>query len=308
MHRSNPGRVALSSSLALLLGAGVPLQQISAQELSADSAAAKGARPSLGNSQGFQMVPGPAARDVLPKRTPETPGANGFELLPPSADATGAQASAAVDRSPGLTTDASGFQMLPASATAMAVSAPPPLDLQHPGVAAQPVSAGLPLVKADPVPGATFQSGFEVLPASSVPVRSYAAAPQPPAPASAPVVTAVAATAAAPSERIAVLPPFMMNLRENPPLAAAQTLAVVRDTRPAFELTPVSAPEAPAVTAEAMLTTTDGSVAVARPVLEPVKATAPDAELILTLAPEAPAAAAPRAQGSGSARHPGPWL
>ena len=116
MQRSHPGRVALTSSLALLLGAGVPVQQIAAQERAAD-AMARGQFPV--QSQGFEMVPGPGPKDVLAKSTAETPGANGFELLPPSAESAAAQASASVDRSPaeGLVSGPSGFQMLPQTET-----------------------------------------------------------------------------------------------------------------------------------------------------------------------------------------------
>jgi outer membrane protein insertion porin family len=75
------------------------------------------------------MVPAAAAADVIPARTPETPGANGFELLPASAVESGAQNSAATTAyvpaaavsvanpaapAPVLVSDASGFQMIAA--------------------------------------------------------------------------------------------------------------------------------------------------------------------------------------------------
>ena len=287
MQRSNPRRVALSSSLALLLGAGVPLQQISAQELSADSATPLGVGPSLAKSQGFQMVPGPAPKDVLPRRTPETPGANGFQLLPPSADSAGAQASAAVDRSPGLVTDPSGFQMLPASATSLSVTSPQPLALQAEAPAG-PVRSALPSVNADPAPGAAVQNGFQLLPASAE-ARSYAAAPSPVLAVQAPPAAATVTPASAAAEHVVVLPSFIMDLRENPVLAASQTLAAVRASQPDVELTPVALAEGPApvqtVTSEAEVILVDAPVAVTGTSLQAVEANTPDAELAPVSAP-----------------------
>ena len=298
MQRSNPGRVALSSSLALLLGAGVPLQQIAAQERPADPATTP-AR--AGQSQGFQMLAGPAPKDVLPKRTPETPGANGFELLPPTADATAAQASARVDHAPpsaGLVSDPSGFQMLPATATAVSVSAPETF-LLTPVDVVQPVRPGLPMVQADAVASATLENGFEVLPAAAAPAKAETFA------SAAPSTLAVALTRpAAAGEQVTVIPPFMMSMRDNPSLVPAQTLALVRASQPAFELTPVAAPGTPAVVTEAAASTpaaqiapaevvtpeaelilVSGPVAVARTQLQPVRTATPDAELILVSAP-----------------------
>ena len=160
MHRSNPGRVALSSSLALLLGAGVPLQQIAAQERPADTPATPASNGlALKQSQGFEMVPGPAPKDVLGARTPETPGANGFELLPSSAESAGAQASAEVN-STGLVSDPSGFQMVPAAETALTV-APQSFEPASQGAPFAPVRAGLPTVQAD-----AADNGFKMLPAA----------------------------------------------------------------------------------------------------------------------------------------------
>ncbi len=286
MHRSNPRRVALSSSLALLLGAGVPLQQISAQELTADSATPAGVGPSLAKSQGFQMVPGPAPKDVLPRRTPETPGANGFQLLPPSADSAGAQASAVVGDTPGLVTDPSGFQMLPASATALAVASPQPLALQ--AAAAQRVRAGLPSVVADLAPGAVVENGFEILPATAE-ARAHAAAPATVLAARTPPAVPMISLASAPIGRVVVLPPFMMELREKPVLAAPRSLVAVQASAPDVELAPVAVADdvapVPTVTSRTDVTLVDAPVAVARAPLQPVDAVTPDAELVLVSAP-----------------------
>ena len=240
------------------------------------------------------MVPGPAPKDVLAKRTPETPGANGFEVLPPAASSAGAEANAAVDRSPGLVRDPSGFQMLPA--TALAVSAPSVQPLE-PAAEAQSVFTGLPAVSAD-VADATVHDGFELLPPSpispQVQTQAFAAAPSlSPAHLTArtPSVTADAEPAAAPVQQVAVIAPFMMNLRENPVLAASQALTAVQSAQPALELLPADEPQAPAqiVTSEAELTLVDAPapISVASASLQQVRATAPDAELMLVSAPEA---------------------
>lgn len=162
MPPSNPRRVALSSSLALLIGAGLPVQQSVAESRPADGSMlrAAGGVP-VAQASGFQMVPGSVQSDVLPARTPETPGANGFEMLPASAGSAATPSAAAADgvlpgaaasaadpasRPPAalaLDTDASGFQLLaPSKAPATAaraetapviLSAETPMQLRVPG-------------------------------------------------------------------------------------------------------------------------------------------------------------------------------
>jgi outer membrane protein insertion porin family len=152
--------------LALLLGAGFPVEQIGARAQPADepSARAREAAPATKDASGFEMVPGPAPAGLLPQKTPETPGAGGFELLPPAAAASSSQASAAgqaprnvalsaadpVALAPTerLVQDSSGFQMVAANAA--------------------------PAAEVQPDPGA---SGFELTPAN--PLRLAPAAPAP---------------------------------------------------------------------------------------------------------------------------------
>jgi outer membrane protein insertion porin family len=247
------------------------------------------------------MVPGPAPKDVLPRRTPVTPGAGGFELLPPSADSAAAQASAQVDRTPSserLVTDASGFQMLPASATAVSVAPAQPFALQQAG-AASGVRAGLPAVQADPA-ASTAYDGFQMLPATpaAAPAAAFAAAPSPLIAAPSQIAQAQVIPASAQAEPVAVLPSFMMSFQETPVLVAPDVLAAVRVSGPQAELIPVSAPQAavavaqaaaptpaPVVTSEAELVLVDTPVAVSASPLAPVSRASPDAELILVSAP-----------------------
>ncbi len=135
------------------------------------------------------MVPGPAPKDVLGRPTPETPGANGFELLPPSADSAAAQATAEVN-SRDLVADSSGFQMLPAAQTALSVS-PQSFEPSRASAPFAPVQAGLPTVRAD-----AADDGFRMLPAAPARVDGAALA----APAAAPVAQPVSLPRVAPAE------------------------------------------------------------------------------------------------------------
>ena len=161
MTRSPARRVALTSGLALLIGAGMPYQQAAAHSVSW-----KPWRPSTqpqlfgdGSDSGFELVPAPAGS--LPQATPETPGAGGFELTPATPDAAAATAEAAplqpsaraarmavpapdgaasADRSvfgsptaiPAArapVSDYNGFDLLPASDGAVAVSGSAPMSV-----------------------------------------------------------------------------------------------------------------------------------------------------------------------------------
>ena len=173
-----PRHVALSSSLALLLGAGIPIEQIAAQERPSDQPAAPGVGGTGASSlqaSGFEMVPGPTPAGLLPKRTPETPGANGFELLPPAAPSQGAAANAAVPNR----------SERPLAATDPLAIAPPPAVVMDPSgfglVAASPVSAPAATVEA----GDEDRDGFELRPlAAAQPIALAAArAPEPLTPA-----------------------------------------------------------------------------------------------------------------------------
>ena len=289
MQRSHPGRVALTSSLALLLGAGVPVQQIAAQERAAD-AAARGQFPV--QSQGFEMVPGPAPKDVLAKSTAETPGANGFELLPPSAESAAAQASASVDRSPaeGLVNGPSGFQMLPQTETAVALASPQPLGLLTESAAGGVVQSGLPLVQADAQSAARTENGFKMLSAAPARPGAFAAAPS-----AAPMALPAALTQAAPAaaamlataRRLMVLPNFVLKMRSPPVIGAPAGLASVNGAQPDVTLVSPATPQAPLALAQAPAPTLAG-----QPTLAAVDAATPEAELILVNAPETPAAPA----------------
>ena len=223
------------------------------------------------------MVPGPAPKDVLGRSTPETPGANGFELLPPSADSAAAQASAEVNPR-GLVGDPSGFQMLPAAQTALAV-APQSFEPSRPSAPFAPVRAGLPTVQAD-----AAADGFKMLPAAPAKVdgAALAAAPATP-PAVQPVSlprTAPTEPVAAPVQRLTLLPNFLLNLRAAPDFAAPRVLAAVSAAQPDIALAPAATPQAPLLLAEQAAPALD-----ARPALASVRAAAPDAELLLVTAP-----------------------
>ena len=268
MQRSNPARVALSSSLALLLGAGVPLQQIAAQERPADPASLRApASPgsSLVQSQGFEMVPGAAPKDVLPKRTVETPGANGFELLPASAgDAASQTAATVAPRSADLVTDPSGFQMLAPAAAAVSLAQAPNLELKS-ALSTAPVSASLPQVDAAQAPAFAAPQKMAAT-AALAPVQSTPAEPTPVhAARTAMVVHALSAVAAD-------LRPLL-----KPVHASAPTAFIAPEPEPA----PVQLASTALTLKAPEVVPTD-----VRPLLEPIRAATPS----VVLAPE-PAAA-----------------
>ena len=290
MQRSHPGRVALTSSLALLLGAGVPVQQIAAQERAADAMAR---HPFPVQSQGFEMVPGPAPKDVLPKPTAETPGANGFELLPPNAESAATQASASVGRAPadGLVDGPSGFQMLPPTETAVALSSPQPLGLLAEAAPGGAVQSGLPTVQADAQPGARIENGFKVL--AAAPGRAlasgFAAAPS----AGSAIIPAAlsqaapAASAMMGAARRLMAAPSLVLKKRSTVFAAPVGLASVNSFQPDVVLVSPATPQTPLALAQASAPTLAGA-----PSLASVNAATPEAELILVNAPEAPASPA----------------
>ena len=98
MYRPPARRIALSSSLALLLGAGMPLEQAVAQSAADRSVGRSDASPwnleSRDNDSGFEMLPAAPTPAAAPKPAQATTNVNGFELLPETAGASGANATA----------------------------------------------------------------------------------------------------------------------------------------------------------------------------------------------------------------------
>src|SRR5665213_2486268 len=98
MYRPKAGRVALSSSLALLLGAGLPYEQLLAQgRRPEDSSVAPGASlkgAPIKDPSGFDLLPPAAAARTPPSQLPGLPEVNGFSMLPASAAAQAAGATA----------------------------------------------------------------------------------------------------------------------------------------------------------------------------------------------------------------------
>ena len=157
MYRPPARRIALSSSLALLLGAGMPLEQAVAQSAADRSVGRSDASPwnleSRDNDSGFEMLPA-APAPAAPKPAQATTTVNGFELLPETAGASGANATA--QTTPAVQAgapNASGFVLLPAAEPAAPAVAAPPAPSPAAAVTAPRVAAPAlrPAAQAAPV-------------------------------------------------------------------------------------------------------------------------------------------------------------
>ena len=172
MNGSRNRTFALGSGLALLLGG-----------TSLASAAMAQTDPGVvvDPASGFEMVPGSAS--AVGQQTPETPGANGFELLPAAPNEMAANAQGQhVALSP------SGFEMtVPATvmrasadqAPAQAKAAPAPAPVAAPSIAPPAVLArsAPPIEPAEPA--VTPSAAPEPVLAKAAPVSEPAAAPEP---------------------------------------------------------------------------------------------------------------------------------
>ena len=167
MTRTPACRVALTSSIALLVGMGAPLEQAFPRSL--DWTQWRPDAPAMIDAEdhpsGFQMVPTASAPPAKsPKPSAETPGAGGFELLPPTpAD----QSAPAAARSAPILRLPAG-QAAPVDAPVAEIPAPRELPS---GFSATQPAAPAPAPAPTPAAAPTAPEdthGFVLLPATAV--------------------------------------------------------------------------------------------------------------------------------------------
>jgi outer membrane protein insertion porin family len=289
----------------LLLGAGIPFEQIAAQAQTTDQPSSpKANRPATTlQASGFEMVPGPAPSGLLPPRTPETPGANGFEVLPPAAAAGAADVSAT----------GRGGAARPLSATDPLVVTPSPAVVMDPSgfeLVARPNTP--PAARLDPEPAARpaeIRDGFELRPLVPQGPLQVAAAPAPGPLARGPVLAQTSRSAPAP----AVLDAGNGFLETA--AAPADAAAPQRVVDLAFQAAPVLAPPpAPEVLAKAApqplkLTGRTPAALIAQSLEAPAVKVAAAAPLKLEASPRKTARLdRPQAPAAASAHTPGALL
>ncbi len=312
MYRPNVRRAALSSSLALLIGAGAPVQQAFAQgAVGAAQSAQNGASPSntVVDPSGFEMV---RTAPPAPKGAALQPGLptwNGFEMLPASARDQALEASAKASAPSDVVAAPSPAQAAETAPSAAFDVVPAPPAAEQPGsapatqevngfqvstaqapvtLAAAPSTGGFETVGPAPAPAlasATPPSAIELAPAASAPAPQLAATPPEPAVQPAPAQVAVAAAPPPPAVEPAAAPTPapVVQLAAATPESAGPTVSATQAPAPAVQLGADSA--GPTVAAPAM-------PAVA-PVVQPAPAPAPLAPSPAAPPPAAPAGGAP---------------
>ncbi len=194
MHRSHARRAALSSSLALLLGAGMPIEQVAAAQPPAGPPSSlhpvdpndqwgfemtpgppsPGSirKPTRDDDQGFELIPGTAGADSV--ETAARPAATNLPGLSPIAAAPAEQAvsSVAGQPAPDVTPESQGFELLPATADAgsieTAVTTTPAVRTGPSSFATTQAGPALPTATAPSLPDVSPEAqGFELLPGTA---------------------------------------------------------------------------------------------------------------------------------------------
>ena len=255
MRRHRARHAALTSSMALLLGAGFPLEQVLAQTgQSRPTAPPAGAGVTVKTSSGFEMVTGPVPPEATPNRTSGLPARNGFEMLPESAGADSAETSAR-KHDPATALVPLPMAMAPAADAASLATPPVPGTNTAETTAFDVAPQAGPPGPQQPVPatGVVDPHGFIVLtpmevvtpPAATV-ARSgggFELSPVEPAPSAAPAPAAVAFQA--PEPAAPPLPQAVVSAEVQPsPVAAPSQAPVHAQPAPvvAIALAPRAAP------------------------------------------------------------------